>query len=191
MRTNWRYKTFPTHLKLSSLPTSMTLLILRLLAGADSILHMTRITMRLMRITLMLRIKDDLLKEDLCWWWLPDDPEVLNLKMHNSKSGSYQPLSLAPSSHRSSLDRFRLMMSKKSRYRGSFPPTSAVQCRRNHSQLYLQDVTAVTLRLKIYVLIAPFLISLPSIQFQNMTSIQFKSLMESWTKGWNEKFQWG
>ena len=130
MRTNWRFKTFSTHLKLSSLPTSMTLLILRLVAGAESILHMTRIMITItitIRITLMLRIKDDLLKEDLCWWWLPDDPEVLNLKMHNSKSGSYQPLSLALSPHRSSLDRFRLMMSKKIQISRQFSPPP-VQC---------------------------------------------------------------
>ena len=47
---------FPTHLKLSSLLTSITLLILRLVAGAESILNISRI----MHEEMFMMIKDDI-----------------------------------------------------------------------------------------------------------------------------------
>ena len=49
-------KMFPTNLKLSSLLTSITLLILRLVAGAESILNMSRI----MHEEMFMMIKDDI-----------------------------------------------------------------------------------------------------------------------------------
>ena len=49
-------KMFPTHLKLSSLLTSITLLILRLVAGAESILNISRI----MHEEMFMMIRDDI-----------------------------------------------------------------------------------------------------------------------------------
>ena len=108
-------KMFPTHLKLSSLLTSITLLILRLVAGAESILNISRI----IHEEMFMMIRDDIYHMVniqglvVMMTLMNDDSQVLNLIIHNS---AWLPITspfLAYAWHHLSLDQFWLMMLKK------------------------------------------------------------------------------